>query len=61
MTKMATITMAVFIRMTKYDDDDDQNDDDDDKDDDDDMGGCASAWEANLIIRKVWPNWRGTH
>ena len=54
MTKMATITiMAMFIRMTKYDDDD-QNDDDD-------MGGCASAWEANLIIRKVWPNWRGTH
>ena len=54
MTKMATITiMAMFIRMTKYDDDN-QNDDDD-------MGGCASAWEANLIIRKVWPNWRGTH
>ena len=60
MTKMATITiMAMFIRMTKYDDDD-QNDDGDEKDDDD-MGGCASAWEANLIIRKVWPNWRGTH
>ena len=56
MTKTATITiMAMLIRMTKYDDDD-QNDDDGD-----DMGGCASAWEANLIIRKVWPNWRGTH
>ena len=54
MTKMATITiMAMFIRMTKYGDDD--------QSDDDDMGGCASAWEANLIIRKVWPNWRGTH
>ena len=55
MTKMATITVAVFIRMTNYDDDDD------DQNDGDDMGGCASAWEANLIIRKVWPNWRGTH
>ena len=29
MTKMATITVAVFIRMTNYDDDDDQNDGDD--------------------------------
>ena len=54
MTKMAIITMTIFIGMTKYDNDDQNNDDDD-------MGGCASAWEANLIIRKVWPNWRGTH
>ena len=51
--------MTMSIRMTKYDDDD--KDDDDNQNDDDDMGGCASAWEANLIIRKVWPNWRGTH
>ena len=59
MTVDTMTKMTMSIRMTKYDDDD--KDDDDNQNDDDDMGGCASAWEANLIIRKVWPNWRGTH